>query len=764
MENAAFRMIAIRVASDNSVGKRKLMHNEFYHFYHGYKITDDKIVIDKSKITTTELYNGYFVDKTKKSPHVSISAIVGENGSGKSSIIELAMRIINNFAAATIGEYKVNPGANHIHYIDGINGELYYNIRDAFYRLKIENRNVVLDEFSLCRDDENIEEYIMNVTPIFDNQEPIHSDPEPFKEWREKGKALKHFYQHFFYTFVSNYSIYAYNTLDFKNECNPLEYEQKIRGGGKNAKYSIDDRCWLNGIFHKNDGYQTPIVLTPFRNEGNININIENKLAKERLISLMIMSDSGFRTINGHLEAQSFTLTKKNVIYNASYLKEKAGFKRLQNRGYEKFETLITKFWGDVLKIDLAEFEKTRSFYKEAIGYLTYKTLKISSNYSQYYYFLKEHKGINYKINEKRLSDLVSDLAKDSSHITKKIRQVLSYIIYGTYDEKSNIKKENIDINSVAINAMRILKDQETHKSSDSNKMSFSWKIDDFVPPPIFETKINLIDTNTNSTVIFETLSSGERQQAYSISSLLYHLANLNSVSYDKNRKRIEYKNINVVLEEIELYFHPELQKNFVKYILDGLKQIDLPNIDGINICIITHSPFILSDIPTNNILLLDKDARPNENLSLLKTFGANIHDLLKSSFFLTNGSIGEYVQWLINKLIISMNILYIIKSKNLADEDIEIEESFMKEFFSEENNDEYDFLHEFTSQGKFDLMRFKEKFTANYLHHFIMLFDEPIIRNALLEEYYKIFSITDNKEKRVSELKKQLRDLGEDI
>ena len=62
------------------------------------------------------LYNDYFVGN-KSNPTISVSAIVGENGAGKSSVIEYYIRLINNFAAATIGEYEVNPGAQHLHFI-----------------------------------------------------------------------------------------------------------------------------------------------------------------------------------------------------------------------------------------------------------------------------------------------------------------------------------------------------------------------------------------------------------------------------------------------------------------------------------------------------------------------------------------------------------------------------------------------------------------------------------------------------------------------
>lgn len=62
---------------------------------------------------------------------------------------------------------------------------------------------------------------------------------------------------------------------------------------------------------------------------------------------------------------------------------------------------------------------------------------------------------------------------------------------------------------------------------------------------------------------------------------------------------------------------------------------------------IVTHSPFILSDIPECNVLYLgtDEDHKPG------LTFGANIYDLLQDSFFLKS-DIGEVAYTKINELV----------------------------------------------------------------------------------------------------------------
>lgn len=704
--------IAIRVLSADSVGKRKLEVGKFYYFLSGFEIQENgNIHIEEMRLHEDVLYNDYFVGN-KSNPTISVSAIVGENGAGKSSVIEFYIRMINNFAAATIGEYEVNPGAQHLHFIDGIRGELYYMINTTPYKLKIENRNVALSSYSQRAKmvDRPIVVYIpYNTEDIFNNELSVNPYEEnelyPIEAYRSKKirnrqvqNNLAELYKHFFYTFVSNFSSYAYNTNDFANECNSDRYEELIRKS-KKKRYTIEQKNWLNGIFHKNDGYQTPIVLAPFRNEGNIDINTENLLARERLLSLIIAPNSEFRTINGHLNITGFKLNLKNKKYDIKYLKQNIGFSRLQQKGYDDFRESIIKYWSDCISIDLLQY-RNRKFYDEAIGYLVCKTLKISKTYRQYNKFYRDHYGISFKINHDVLYDLIKRLYLDKSHITKKIRQILGYIVYGIYDDITN---ENSIIDIAKIQTKNVF----------SKKSSFIYSIDDLVPPPIFDVNICLRNNETGDDVQFETLSSGERQQVYSISSLLYHLSNINSVWFDTNGQRVVYDHLNVILEEIELYFHPELQRTYLKRLFDGIKQVDMPNIKSLNICFVTHSPFVLSDIPARNILALKKDTRDTEKISL-STFGANIHEMLKNSFFLKNGSIGDYASWVITQIIESL--------QNVADK---------KEIIN----------------------------TDVELHNKIMLIDEPIIRNVLLREYHKFYP-SNSKEQEIAELKKKLAEL----
>lgn len=720
-----FYIFAVVVTSEGSVGKRKLKAFTPYFLCDGWHFEGSKIIRSKKKMLYKSPYNEYLQSKNGLS--LSISAIVGENGSGKSSLVEFIIRLINNFATSIFGEQNMTLAFEHLHYIDGVEGKLYFSIGGIPYMVSVENRSVTLESFSSLPKNEDELEFVAYTTPdIFDNEQPKVpvEDTTPISEWKDrKGDDMsikEKLSKFFFYTLVNNYSIYAYNSLDYKEENTSLDYESKIR----KKKYATDDeRSWLNGIFHKNDGYQVPLVLSPYRDKGNININLENELSKERLMALMIMPKQNFRIINNHLKVRGISVSRKRYAYDAQRVRNKGYYKNLTQAGFDKIENILLKIWGDVIAEDLSLY-KNRRYYHEAIDYLTYKTLKISVLYSQYKrYFYANHHNIRSRVDEKQLKALVIRLSLDKSHITRKIRHILAYICYGMYENQLEY-----DISLLSDKAKEII-DKEVAKGNPFGKQ-FIYGIDDLVPPPIFDVKIQLVDQQNGNDVAFETLSSGEKQQAFVVSSILYHLGNIESVFRDNNKNRIAYNNVCIILEEIELYFHPQFQKNLIKYILDGIKQMSFVHIEGIQLMMVTHSPFVLSDIPTSNILALENGMQSDTKL---QTFGANIYDMLNTSFFLHNSTIGDFAQWLIGRIILILKIYenpqYGINMLDDENEKNGVDKEFMDKYLVAQENSK-----------SWNMEIIKHDYPQDYIGYLIDMIDEPLAKMALLQKYYEIF------------------------
>ena len=65
-----------------------------------------------------------------------------------------------------------------------------------------------------------------------------------------------------------------------------------------------------------------------------------------------------------------------------------------------------------------------------------------------------------------------------------------------------------------------------------------------------------------------------------------------------------------------------------------------------------SHSPFILSDLPKENIIFLEKGKQVYPFEDGKQTFGANIHTLLSHGFFMKDGLMGEFAKDKIKSII----------------------------------------------------------------------------------------------------------------
>ncbi|WP_353158634.1 AAA family ATPase [Myroides odoratus] len=102
-------------------------------------------------------------------------------------------------------------------------------------------------------------------------------------------------------------------------------------------------------------------------------------------------------------------------------------------------------------------------------------------------------------------------------------------------------------------------------------------------------------------------------------------------------------KSLLLCIDEGDLYLHPEWQKNFLNDLIWFISSVFKSK--NVQIILTSHSPFLISDLPKENVILLDDYCTPNRQLNEVSSFGANIHQLFTKQFFLTNGSIGEFAK-----------------------------------------------------------------------------------------------------------------------
>ncbi|SEM67882.1 ABC transporter [Chryseobacterium taichungense] len=594
----SFKLLAIR-PTDGCGSKflKNLQPNRIYKFYNEYIFSSDNKRIDSydkdiiiySEIDEIENPNSALNDFFGK--NINVSAIVGKNGSGKSTLINLIVSSLNQFALQLQYDNKIKTTASlkttgELE-AEKVFCELFYEIDSIFYVLQVKDRECII---------------------------------------KGVGGDEKQDFDNFFYTNIINYSIYAFNSWELGD--------------------------WIDGLFHKNDSYQIPIVINPKRESkddgmaGIIDVNNENYLLQQRLLATIILNPD--YTITNNLRVHNIKLITKDNRYfhafvpgdssnlikfndndkiEASYLeilKDNYGFTFSVNNAttppflYSNLYELLSEFKNH-FKISDIEIP----FLQSRLDlYILYKITSICDKYILYKDFIDEgEKYGSLKSYNISFNNFLEKFSGSKSHIVVKLKQVVNFI--KNYDTIWRHLIDETNENSVPIFDLSNFLIEKTEEGI---------PLLELLPPPIFQTKI----MSGKSIDILETISSGEMQLITSISSILYHLSNLNSVEEEKGIL-VKYNYANIILDEIELYFHPEYQRNYIHRLLKDLKSFKFPEIHGINILIISHSPFILSDIPKQNTLFLEVD----NNFSVSKeypsdnTFGENIHEILSNGFFL---------------------------------------------------------------------------------------------------------------------------------
>lgn len=573
--------------------------------------------------------------------NISISAIVGVNGSGKSSLFEMLYRIINN-VSALFERYENRNAARKLYFIEGLYCELFYIVDGKLCHISCQGSTIKIKlpngkkELSIAKKSTN--DNLLN-------------------------DFIKDAWEGLFFTIVTNYSMQSFISNDYINE-RVIDLEMQTEK---------EEASWINSLFHKNDGYMTPIVLNPYRDNGKIDMNKEHRLTIYRLSSCLIHARNNKKNfING------YDLHDIKYEYNANFVTEKIqeetgiSEKKIWNYAPNKNDTslyidVILESYG----IDLQNFAKRDEIYKRASVYLAFKTLIIATRYPSY----NEYQTFAMPTNlfsevdtttRTTLQNLVKAINEDNSHITLKVRQMKHFL-----EALKNNAFKNVDlmIGSICIDSYITC----VRGKSDSKDIKDILK---FLPPSFFTCEIELkrIKDEKIEIIPLARLSSGERQYLYTFSTFIYHALNLLSINSDN---RVRFCRLNLVMDEVEICFHPEYQRRFISEMIGYIERLGLNKNMSFNILIATHSPFILSDILKGNILYLDDGQNANITDEFKNSFCANICDLLYQSFFLKEGFIGEYSRQKLRSIFLLLNKSKYLSTKEIKEKRIEEQINF---------------------------------------------------------------------------------------
>lgn len=437
----------------------------------------------------------------------------------------------------------------------------------------------------------------------------------------------------------------------------------------------------LSAIFHKNDAYQTPVVLNPFRSFGEIDFNNEADLTRDRLFLLSVQNVDmlsvlmeGVKTHSILFDTKMSLVEQPKIAYSSPQVVDSFIQMRTITHRYDVRDTIwvrcqklcemIVSSWSDILGEDLAapvQDNLMQQDRRRALNYLVYKTMKVTRNYAMYSPYRQcfiiprdtpdDLLEGSYIVAEQRIPQLVKELWEDQTHVTLKIHKTLAFLKFKHY----HLGMGDISRHQVSANRFNNILEGLYHQLGGDEQNT--WKREYLLPAPCFDARLLLSEKkrDNNGNVIpgeevlteLNSRSSGEMQLLYSLSTVLYHLKNIDS-NIVSGRNALRYPCVNLIFDEIELYFHPNFQKDLLYDLLYAIRKMKYQGIRAINIIIATHSPYILSDFPKNNVLCLEKGkVYQDKEHQMNNTFSANVYDILNSRFFM-NEFVGKFA---VNKL-----------------------------------------------------------------------------------------------------------------
>lgn len=605
-----------------------------------FKFSDEHISKEKQgRLMEVRLYG----------KNISVQSIVGMNGSGKSSLLDMIYRLINNFSYYLLKNAYHSEAAMRLAFVHGLYADLKYEVDGRICILRSKDTALALETPT---DKYCVGETVVPEWKAYTNVTGARTD------------VIRDVMKNFFYSIVTNFSFNAFLSSDYASE--PTSELQGV--------------SWIDSLFHKNDGYRVPLVINPYRGDGNLDVQRETDFAISRTIAILEhFKDKGWNFIEGyrldkvlyHYDPHSFLAKfRKELNDKQSEALNKIAKNEGLKREKEVYEKLIIGWFQNAFKNEKSHAFQICSYYGYRINpddkiqlmagaYLVYKTISIISKYPVYYDYSKYGKlkycfsdgAVTFKVGDDEFEEVVDPfeeivkvLKKDESHITYKLRLVMKYLEH----VKSGVLGHDIITNGFE------LKDYFKYLDQDKPAGNVERMLELF-PPTFFKPMILLKkvdkkgkDVSGVKSIPFTSLSSGEKLFIYTVSTLVYHILNIKSVS----SKRIHYRRINIIMDELELCFHPEMQRTFVQKLVSTFTRLHINTHIKLNLMLVTHSPFILSDIPKNRILFLEEGKDVGSELDI-NPFGTNINDVLVSSFFLhKNGFLGDVAQNTINSLV----------------------------------------------------------------------------------------------------------------
>lgn len=549
---------------------------------------NEELIISSKKIN---LPQGFFSKNIKE-----VTAIVGENGSGKTNFSEF---LNYNLAHARNNSLTTYFESNGILIIDKI----------IFYQEKI-----------IIKNSKELKDLGFELSPF--DLAPLDTKPKEI-HWSELERN-----RYIYFNPVFDFRVLPMRMTEvFNISTNYLAFNDKYYSSKhftkKESSFDKTDPTDSLSAYYKNEKLRESDFILNFP-------QIAKDLGKFKSFSLSLDDNSDNKILDYGIRLPISNSRKTEAIrYLNEQLQELLNtkkFKRFQTEGDEEY------------------------FYDYYLIPPTFKRFLFFKLFLIKFciVFIWKH-GTSFKNNFLENFILDSDFSLSDPELEKKLKlirillkRVLKISIWQQGVQKIQKLSQNYDKNIYSIF-------REFDIDIDSNS-----KIN--LVKDLIELTKDILDNNLHIQYQFNhSLSSGQ-QSMLNFYSRFYWVANEIQVQEKKELFVNSIERIVIFIDEGEVSLHPEWQRSYFKLAIDYLSKL-FENKE-IQLILTTHSPFVLSELPKENIIFLNKNNEGFAEISNIErenTFGANIYSLLADSFFMKSGTIGEFaldkITWVLNKL-----------------------------------------------------------------------------------------------------------------
>jgi hypothetical protein len=336
-------------------------------------------------------------------------------------------------------------------------------------------------------------------------------------------------------------------------------------------------------------------------------------------------------------------------IYNTNKLENNSKISNCERKIYNLLEKEFKKMIEE--KSDKKEIAKNimyliiiDKYFDELYGKLNNSSFikYVNKKFDEYIMSTFKKYNTGFKKIQECLKMLKDDELKKIYSIEEKDESVINFATmqYKNFIKKYNEKYDNLlKIIGILLNSDNVEIDIEKTGYSTGSIKHLEYILGINIKKDKFDFLNSLISESKELLEIFSFkyngISSGEQ-------ALLDIYAEFYNISED-----IKTDSIVIFMDEPELYFHPEWQRELIYRFIEFFNR-DFPD-KKIQIIFSSNSPYVLSDLPPDNVVML------GENMLNSSTFANNIHTILKENYFL-NSTIGKFANSKIEKILKNIN------------------------------------------------------------------------------------------------------------